>query len=98
MIKFYAPWCGHCKRFAPTYSKLAKKLSVNQNIIVAKMDATNEKVNDLAIESYPTIKFFKKSPKETLNFEGERTMEDLLDYLKEHTSHPWVNIEQEEEE
>jgi protein disulfide-isomerase A1 len=51
---------------APTYAKLAKKLSVNPNIIIAKMDSTSEKVEGLTIESYPTIKFFRKTPKETL--------------------------------
>ena len=60
------------------------------------MDSTAEKVKDQNIESYPTIKLFRKSPYEELTFEGDRSLEDLLNYLKSNTRHPWVDVELEE--
>lgn len=91
LVEFYAPWCGHCKQLAPIYDAVAKKLLHNKNILIAKMDSTANEVPGVNIKGFPTIKFYPNGKKNSpLDFEGDRTEEGFLKYLKEKTTYPWV--------
>merc|ERR1719491_2403242 len=39
MLKFYAPWCGHCKKLAPTLNSMAPYLS--GKLAIGKIDCTD---------------------------------------------------------
>ena len=89
LVKFYAPWCGHCKQFAPIYEAYGKKLmeNGNPNIVLAEMDATANEVKGVEIKSYPTIKFYgKKSKTSPIEYKEDRTEQGLTKFFQENSA------------
>jgi len=90
LIEFYAPWCGHCKSLAPKYDELAKKLRKESNIVIAKMDATeNDVPKQYEVQGFPTIYFAPKNSKNNpRKFEGGREVDDFIKYLAKEATEP----------
>lgn len=81
-VKFYAPWCGHCKQMAPAYSDLGKKYNIDGSVVkIAKLDATIHK--DFAakykIQGFPSIKLFIGG--NPIDYQGERTLDAMAAFI-----------------
>ncbi len=85
LVKFYAPWCGHCKRLAPIYDKLANFYSEkNKRIKFVEVDATTNEIPGFIIEGYPTIYLFKRNDKNhPVLYTGEDNYGDISKFIDE---------------
>ena len=87
LVKYYAPWCGHCKALAPTWEELANDVADISDLVIADFDATANEVAGLNIRGYPTLKFYAKDNKgEGVDYTGDRELEGLKTWLSENSS------------
>ncbi|XP_055303776.1 thioredoxin domain-containing protein 5 [Sitodiplosis mosellana] len=87
IVKFFAPWCGHCKRMAPTWDELAVKFAGSTVAKVAKVDCTLEESKDLCneqgVDGFPTI-FLYKNGEKVEEYNGNRMLDDLFEFVSKH--------------
>ncbi len=85
LVKYYAPWCGHCKKLAPVWDELAESYSEVNDLVIAKFDATANEVAGLQIRGYPTLKWYPKGDKSGIDYDGGRELDDFKSFLAEHS-------------
>ena len=80
-VKYYAPWCGHCKKLAPIWEEMAEQLADVPNLVIAEMDATANEVDEVDVKSYPKLVFYPSRKKSGIDHEGGRTLDEMVDWL-----------------
>uniref|UniRef100_A0A182QGR4 Thioredoxin domain-containing protein n=1 Tax=Anopheles farauti TaxID=69004 RepID=A0A182QGR4_9DIPT len=87
VVKFYAPWCGHCMRLAPTWEQLAEKVAGRGDVTVAKVDCTVDTNKELCgeqeVNGYPTVFLYRDGEKVT-EYYGHRSLDDLHAFVMQH--------------
>uniref|UniRef100_A0AAV1U5J3 Thioredoxin domain-containing protein n=1 Tax=Peronospora matthiolae TaxID=2874970 RepID=A0AAV1U5J3_9STRA len=83
LIKFYAPWCGHCKRLAPTWNKLSRTLQENgSQTHVAKVDCTVHRrvCSRFGVHGYPSLVYIREG--QVYRYKGGRSLPAFLDFVE----------------
>lgn len=84
-VKFYAPWCGYCKKIQPTWAELTDRFNQqtvnNKKIRVVKVNCDDyPKIGEkYQVNGYPTIKIFTTSGE--VDYEEDRDFESMQKFL-----------------
>ncbi|KAH8057571.1 hypothetical protein JL722_6653 [Aureococcus anophagefferens] len=85
-VLFHAPWCGHCASLAPTWEALARLYAPVDSVVVARMDATKNEIDDpgVLVDGFPTIYLFPadRDAKPAL-YEHAHDLDSFSRFLKE---------------
>lgn len=84
LVKFFAPWCGHCKAMAGDYISAAKKLKEKgYEVTLGEVDATveSELASKWEVQGYPTLYWFVGSNKK--EYTGARTEDGIIEWIEQ---------------
>ncbi|CAO4370235.1 unnamed protein product [Caenorhabditis nigoni] len=95
-VKFYAPWCGHCKQLVPVWDELAEKYESNPNVVIAKLDATLNELADIKVNSFPTLKLWPAGSSTPVDYDGDRNLEKFEEFVNKYAGSESVSQEHEE--
>jgi len=83
-LKFYAPWCGHCKKMAPVLDSVAPVVA--GQMAIGKIDCTIHKkiCDEHKVKGFPTLKYSLDG--QVADYTGGRDEASLVNFAKRMSS------------
>ncbi|KAJ5072251.1 protein disulfide-isomerase c17h9.14c-related [Anaeramoeba ignava] len=86
LVKFYSPWCKHCKQIENDYKETATALKNKATIAEINCEKFKKTCVDLHVFSFPTIYLYKDGD-QLATFSGERNAENFYDFVQKYRKH-----------
>ncbi|EZG66688.1 TRX domain protein [Gregarina niphandrodes] len=88
-VKFYAPWCGHCKAMEDTWKQLARQIDP-EAMVIAEVNADAEKqlAAEFGVKGFPTLLMFPPGGnKQPVPYNNERDLRSFVDFAQKFAKH-----------
>eukprot|EP00930_Biecheleria_cincta_P014244 TRINITY_DN12343_c0_g1_i1.p1 TRINITY_DN12343_c0_g1~~TRINITY_DN12343_c0_g1_i1.p1 ORF type:complete len:224 (+),score=57.38 TRINITY_DN12343_c0_g1_i1:24-674(+) len=81
-VKFFAPWCKHCKDMAKDFHSLSKE-QLADGIRVGRVDGTKNQAlgKRFGIPGFPSLLLFTEQGKEMRSYAGDRSLQSMLAFV-----------------
>ena len=83
-LKFFAPWCGHCKAMKPAWDGLMEEYSGSESVLIADVDCIGggkPLCDEAGVQGFPTIKY--GDPDNLEAYKGGRDLNTLQVFASE---------------
>lgn len=85
-VKFFAPWCGHCKKLAPTWKQLAKHMKGKVSITEVNCDDHGSLCKQEGVQGYPTLMWYAGSEAKGFEYSSGRKLDQLKAFAEKASS------------
>ena len=82
-VKFFAPWCGHCKKMKPAWDKLMEQYEDSETVLIGDVDCIGSGkplCDEVGVQGFPTIKY--GDPDNLEAYQGGRDFDALDEFAK----------------
>ena len=83
VVDFWAPWCGPCKMFAPTFAQAAAQIEPRARLIKINTENEQQVAAQFGIRSIPTLAIFKNG-QEINRISGALSLPQFIQWVNQY--------------